>query len=628
MKTISDLLKGKFILCIFLCMSCINDIPEDAKMKGNVPLTFTAQIKSATSTRVSNNKFDEEDSVGLFVCIQPEDLKTERYADNLRFTYSIVAEEFVTEKSIFYPEGKVLVDMFSYYPYRPQGVENGSSLMSVEINKDQSTRENYSTSDFLVAETKGVNSSEKVNMAYEHKFSRVKLSMVVASGIDEAVLQDKKPFISISGFNTCAVYDFDKKTFASLSDRSSIEPYGTWTWDETQKKLVGKEVILIPQNILPDEQMITIELDGKIYYSKLPDDAELVSGKQCEISITFQPAIDKLLSSVQGTITDWIGDVTHNVESGTNTNYIDVTRLSFTSSSIYKVIYQGKTIAKICKEYLLADNVSSPAIVVYPADAKGEANLAQGVVMQLLGNPQEVHGGKVVWDKITNTLQYTAGTKPLQERFYITSDKSISLTSPENALTVVVQSDIIRDKRRETVREYPVVKIATQYWMRENLHATLYTDGTAMTKLSKMTAGDKGYLLSASSEHFYSPNAVLTGKLAPEGWKIPVTNDWEILKAYIKDNASLLKSGTWAPIKTGGEVFPFTNATGLSIIPAGMYMGTYQSTYENKYAAFWTLDDSGTGLAESVFVLKSDINEATKAGVTEDKAFSIRCLYK
>ena len=69
--------------------------------------------------------------------------------------------------------------------------------------------------------------------------------------------------------------------------------------------------------------------------------------------------------------------------------------------------------------------------------------------------------------------------------------------------------------------------------------------------------------------------------------------------------------------------------SGFNAVPVGMYVGTFQSNYEGKYLAYWTLDETGAEIAETVFYLKSDTNqtESSKAG-TDKKALAIRCIRK
>ena len=102
-----------------------------------------------------------------------------------------------------------------------------------------------------------------------------------------------------------------------------------------------------------------------------------------------------------------------------------------------------------------------------------------------------------------------------------------------------------------------------------------------------------------------------------------------ILKDYLNGEASLLKSGTWLPLKAGEQVQPATNLSGFNGIPVGMYVGAFQTDYEKKHLAYWTLDNANDAIDIKVFYLKSDtdIIEESNAGV-DTKAFAIRCIRK
>ena len=62
------------------------------------------------------------------------------------------------------------------------------------------------------------------------------------------------------------------------------------------------------------------------------------------------------------------------------------------------------------------------------------------------------------------------------EKFYIDGDLKIVTEKPDKALTVNVSSYTIRDIRNGILQSYPIVKIGTQYWMREDLQTAYYND--------------------------------------------------------------------------------------------------------------------------------------------------------
>lgn len=633
MKIIFNLEKMQQLILALTCVfvtSCVNSIPREEEdiLSGNIPLKITASIKSAitrvTSNGVGKDKFEDGDVVGLFALVNPVTMGEERYVDNMCFTCT--SDRLVAENEVFYPEGNVSLDIFSYYPYQPQGVEVGKAAIPVSVKTTQDVTEDYSSSDFLVASATGIEASKTdIKLTFNHKFTKLKIVISMGEGEDAEALLAGNPVVSISGFYTKAAYDFQDNNYSSFTEIKKIAPSGKWKIQD--EKLVGKELILIPQGAMTDNQYVVLEVGGKTYYSKLPMDLRLESGKQTDLNITFRSSEDFLISQVEGGIVDWGTNPGGNSETEIAHKYIDLTKLNFVQSNVYKVIYQGEPVAEICKEYLYADNVANQAIVAYPLKVDGTTDLEKGIVMQLLGNNEKVHGGKVVWDKMKNSLVYTLGLLSPQNRFYVTKEKNISLSDAESALPVLVLSDVFRDIRGGSAQVYGIVKIGTQYWMRDNLATTSYNDGSGMTKLSSMVAGKAGYLLSKEEYYYYSPNAVLSGKLIPDGWKIPGWTEWDLLKEYLNNDATLIKSGIWKPIKTS-SVFPAKNTSGFNALPVAMYVGEFNTTYIGQYASFWTVDEPGTGIAEQQLFLRSDNSVIGECPLGTDKAFPIRCIRK
>ena len=438
-----------------------------------------------------------------------------------------------------------------------------------------------------------------------------------------------KPTLSVSGFYTKTIYDFQKKTFSAYSEEKDITPAGEW--EIKDGRLVGKELILIPQEATVGYQYITLEAAGKLYTSLLPSTLQLESGKQRELEITFVSAEDILMSKVNGEIGDWDGTEVDHTESGILHKYIDVSKLTFEKSNVYKVIHSGKQVAEICKEYLVTPDFSSQAIVAYPMKEDGSVNLSQGIVAQLLGKSGKVNGGSVSWNMEDHSLTYVDGTLLARHNVYVLADGTISLsvTLADDVLPVLAQEDIVRDVRGGVIHNYPLVKIGTQYWMRSNLETSLYVNGDALPKLNQVTANIAGYLQSTTEHYFYTANVALSGRILPTHWSIPNWEDWNILKDYLKGEASLLKSGTWLSLKTKEQVQPATNLSGFNGIPVGMYVGAFQADYENKHLAYWTLDNTNATIDTKVFYMKSDTNiiEESNAGI-DTKAFAIRCIRK
>lgn len=632
MKVCHYLWMGVGLVFSILLTACVNHISEEEEVlvnNGDIPLKFIADIHEITHTRVINNKFEEGDAVGLFALSGNTTMQEERYVDNLRFIRS-AENEFTSDASVYYPEDGVTLNLISYYPYREEGVEMGESKMPVSVATEQNISANYAHSDFLIATREDVLASkEAISLTYNHQFFRLKIVLVPGEGEDIEAILAANPKLSVYGFYTKTSYDFQKTSFSGYSEEKAITPFGEWQIKE--ERLIGKELILIPQQTTKGHQYILVEAEGKKYVSLLPSNLQLEKGKQRELEITFATDQDILMSKVTGEIGEWEGGDVDPTESVTLHKYVDVSQLTFEHSNVCKVLSAGKQVAEICKEYLVTPGFSSQAIIAYPMKKDETVNLSQGVVMQLLQQSGKVHGGTVSWNAENHSLMYLPGTLPPCKKLYVMADGKISLSvsTTDDILPVLTLDDVVRDGRGDIIHNYPLVKIGTQYWMRDNLEASLYINGEEVSKLDSVHADTAGYLQSATKHYFYTASVALSDEFLPAHWGLPSWEDWNILKSYLKDNVSLLKSGAWMPLKKGEVVQPANNLSGFNGFPVGMYVGKFQADYENKHLAYWTLNDPKTTVADKAFYLKSNMNTIGESAVNVDtKAFAIRCIRK
>ena len=619
---------GLILILPFFITACVNHFLEDGESttdNNNIPLRFTADIHKVVKTRISDNTFDQDDAVGLFALAGSTTLTEERYADNLLFKRS-ENDIFETEETVYYPDDGVAVNLISYYPYNEEGITMGKTTMPVSVATEQELPENYSYSDFLVATSGDLKaSSEPVALFYNHKFFRLNIVLVPGKGITVEELRDADLQLTVEGFSTKAVYDFQDDSYTGYSEEESRIPAGEWVVKED--RLIGKEVILIPQEIKDDYQYVTLKVGGKEYRCVLPSTLELVSGKQRELEITFVPVQDVLIGSVDGEISNWDDTGTDCTETGVIYGCVDISKLNFTESNVYKVMKGRQQVAEICKEYISTPDFSSSAIVAYPMKSDYTADLTKGLVLQLLGHSEDIHGGTVSWDKENHSLIYNPGTLKLKNYLFVLSGEQIYLSAIPTESLLSISPDMFCDVRGETIHYYPIVKIGTQYWMRSNLEATKYINGDDILVLSEMVEEAAGYLLN-DGNYFYTPNAVLTGNLLPIDWKVPTWEDWNLLKDYLK-NASLLKSGEWRALSsTDTTVEGVNNLSGFNALPVGMWYAKGKiADYAGRYLGYWTLEDSGV-IPEEVFMLMSNSDEISSGKTSVDKAYALRALRK
>lgn len=305
---------------------------------------------------------------------------------------------------------------------------------------------------------------------------------------------------------------------------------------------------------------------------------------------------------------------------------------SFTSGWVQKVMLDGKQVAELCREYIKA--LTAQRDVIYPCDDEGKADLTKG--MTTLGET-------VVWDLEKNTATVIGTPAAEVATTMYLADGAVSLTPGNGTKEASLTPDVIVDRRGTETNTYTIVKIATQYWMAENLRATKYIDGTAIASISETdseawsanTAG--AYLTDSETDwvkiagYLYNGYTVTSSHgIAPAGWAVPTRDELvklrsagSLLTANFKDSAP----GTWS---TGTEG---NNITGFSAVATGYYSTATNLTAMFSDTYFW----SSTTFYDAIFkkngletfrILGSAKNTAVSTQAGHDMLFGhcIRCI--
>lgn len=618
--------------------ACINSIKQDIPTEGEVPISFSVKIDKA-STKVTNSVFEEGDELGLFAILSDNDITEERYIDNLKLK-SDGDESLIPERNVFYPEGEgVALDFISYYPYQAGGISAGDSKLTISVQTNQSKEGNYSASDFLVATKDNVKSSSKdVELKFKHKLTNIKLTITPGEDTDIDKILEDDPQIIATGFCSQAEYDFLEDEFTPTGQCYDITPSGEW--EEDHGKLVGKEFIIIPQAI-GEEQTLQMEWNGRVYTCAMPEIEKTDGNVQYEIEIDATENTSHLFSGIVASIDDWPVPIEEKTDNATPYNALHLSVLSFKPSNVYHIHSEGKIIAEICKEYLQSDDLTTQAIVSYPIKANETADLSKGTVLQLLDIEEDINGGTLEWDLDDNTFTYDEGDSPRLQQICYDEQGNVLTEQSDEAVNINAIAYTLRDTRdSKDIKQYPIVKIGTQYWMRSNLQATKYRDGTDIEE--QTTQGtEAGYFTKDDEEYFYNGYVLEEeGKyLAPDGWRIPSEEDWGILSDYVDNKASALKAGEWRLINIGGdkksneeidEVCPAYNYCMLDIYPTGIWVGTGINVKGNA-CGFWTWNNNSPKVPEKTVFFKGENDDIIKDSTISNnnpfyKALSVRCI--
>ncbi len=227
-------------------------------------------------------------------------------------------------------------------------------------------------------------------------------------------------------------------------------------------------------------------------------------------------------------------------------------------------------------------------------------------------------------------------------------------TSYGNQLTLSIANTTVTDVDGNA---YNTVQIGDQCWMKENLRTTRYSDGTPIplgTETSTSTAyryapnGDEsnvpayGYLYNwkAVMRNSSSSNANPSGVqgICPAGWHVPSDAEWTQLTDYVSSQSQYLCNGSSIYIakaladslgwdSSGNDCAPGNNlsgnnATGFSVLPAGLYRGDYGFGY-NTF--LWSSTGDGNNDAYYRNLYRSDPDVARDYN-DKSRGYSVRCL--
>lgn len=198
--------------------------------------------------------------------------------------------------------------------------------------------------------------------------------------------------------------------------------------------------------------------------------------------------------------------------------------------------------------------------------------------------------------------------------------------------------------------EYNTIVIGNQTWMLENLKTTKYNDGSPITEYTIATFGndwgnlndqegmyqwaDTSDLNNVVEEELpfdvygamYNHWAIESGKLAPQGWRIPSQADFEELENYLSNNgyngiiATALKSATgWLPSSGNG-----TNEIGFNALPNG-YINAFGGPTLGQGICTWATTTKTTN-NKRILIQLFDQNQLLYSNSAIQIGAGIRCI--
>lgn len=283
--------------------------------------------------------------------------------------------------------------------------------------------------------------------------------------------------------------------------------------------------------------------------------------------------------------------------------------------------------------------------------------------------PEPTIKGSVI-SSFKNSGSYTCSLTDLQPdmtyyvRAYATTSndteygKVIQLTTPietGNSISIL-NSDLTYGKVTDIDgNEYHTIKIGNQTWMVENLSVTKFRNGEAIPTI---TDNGKWEKLKTPAQCTYNNNAEVnsvrkfgrlynyfsvkdTRNLAPTGWHIATTTDWDELTNYIKNNKGVSKSiaqalaakTDWAESQFLNSIgsldpetfMPINNTSGLAALPSGIRADYGVFNGVGVYSAWWVVGEI-YGVNAGFRSLNNYGNIIGKNQYNQAFGLSVRCI--
>ena len=269
------------LVALFGITSCGNEEPAVAPTP-ETGKVISLQAEMHNFTRATDTAFEEGDKVGLYI------FTPELWLNNAEFTYT--AEGLVsTVENKWYTDEELTSSLVAYYPYN--SAWNYTSTVSFSVKADQTTHENYTASDLMIATTTAKPTEESVLLPFHHALSKVVVT--IENQLEEEIT-------SVSFGNVYTTVSFDPQAPATMTAtgekgqiRAALTQEGSWM------------LILAPQQAA--EPTLIVSTATADYTFSLPEAVDFVGGKVMTADITLEKPIipEAPVASFTTSVSNW-----------------------------------------------------------------------------------------------------------------------------------------------------------------------------------------------------------------------------------------------------------------------------------------------------------------------------------
>lgn len=291
------------LLSLLSVLSCSKGEDVAPESIGDTEVKLVSQI----CTRVSNNQWDENDEVGLYMYRYGSPLSEQTvYSNAANCKYLSTSDGHLSPATefdkMYYPLGEN-VNFIAYYPF---GYVEGYS-----VNLDVSKQDDLSAIDFLYS-----NSTQNISatatpqqLTFAHQLSRVVFRFKASSEIDA----DDLDGMSVVMRNAVTSADFSLVDGKLTLGEQTLDIQIPVTPSENEGETCA-ESIMIPQQCENVHVFVSLT-SGKTFYFVLKDDNQWISGQQYTYEIDLSDSM--VGAELKAVISEWTDGVVGGIENVT-----------------------------------------------------------------------------------------------------------------------------------------------------------------------------------------------------------------------------------------------------------------------------------------------------------------------
>jgi hypothetical protein len=269
-----------------LLASCSDDTGLSVNADGSLPISISAEYPvRGASTRATDNGFQEDDAVGLFIVDYnsdggPGELQAKgNRADNVKFDFD--GTKWTANYQLYWANKSTPADFYGYYPFNASLQNPTAHEFSLYENQDARVggKSNYEQSDLLWAKAEKVQpTSDCIQLRYRHLMAGITIQLQMGSGFEETEWAQLEKTVLVDNVVTQSVANLQTGD-VTVKAGAAVKLVTPLVYNN------GWRAVVIPQTIPAGKRVLNITVDGQNYGLVKGSDVQLIGGKMHNFTV-------------------------------------------------------------------------------------------------------------------------------------------------------------------------------------------------------------------------------------------------------------------------------------------------------------------------------------------------------